>query len=164
MGVLEWWNDTSFLPAAKPRRYITRFTSRHVFVAWAPVEMGGCNDCQNSFCGTGTRKEGWSYLFMCQMWPAVARCDQLLPIVTSCCQMWPAVAGCDHLLPGMTSCCKVWPTVARCDQMVKVVTRLSKFWTAGSICDQLLPGVTSCFQVWLTVASCDQLVSAVTRW
>ena len=40
------------------------------------------------------------------MWPAVARCYQLLPGVISCCQVCPTVVRCDQLLPGVTSCCR----------------------------------------------------------
>ena len=54
--------------------------------------------------------------------PDVTRCDQLLPVMTSCCQVLPAVARCNQLFPVVTNCCKVWPTGFRCDQVVKAVT------------------------------------------
>ena len=97
------------------------------------------------------------YLFMCQMWPAVARCDQLLPVVTSCCKVWPDVARCDQLLPGVTSSCQVWLTVARFYQLGSDVTRWSKLWPGGQNCDQLVtPPSSAIIKQWGFLGHRDQ--------
>ena len=57
-------------------------------------------------------------------------------ILSRCCQVWPAVARCDQQLPGVTSWCQVWITFEMCDQMVSDVTRCLKSLPAVTRCDQ----------------------------
>ena len=104
-----------------------------------------------------------------QMWPIVARCDQLFPSVTSV-KVWPAVAMCDQEWPTgfrckqvvkfVPRCCQVWLTVARCDQLVSDVTSWSKLWPAGARCDKLLPceQITRFCPVWPAIARYDFIV------
>ena len=74
------------------------------------------------------------------MWPAVARCDQMLSGVTRCSQV----------LPGLTRWSNCWSGGQICDQVVKVLKSWGQMWQAVARCDQLMPGATSlpCMTIW----------------
>ena len=96
----------------------------------------------------------------CQVWPYVARCDQMLPGVTTFYIMWPAVAIFEtrvwmfgkyaflgHLV---TKAWQLWPSGASSDQQMSV-------YLLPGVTD-MLPGVTRCDQI----LPCDQQLTTVT--
>ena len=51
-------------------------------------------------------------------------------ILSRCCQVWPAVARCDQQVPGVNNFWNVWPNGFWCDKVFKVITSCYKVWPA----------------------------------